>query len=70
MKGNIYFVSGIDTDIGKSYATGYIARTWNGQGVRTITRALWVPGCFRKTARALPCQRYTPIPAHRIWLQR
>ena len=59
MKGNVYFVSGIDTDIGKSYATGYIARTWNGQGVR-----------FRKTARALPCQRYTPIPAHRIWLQR
>ena len=40
MKGNIYFVSGIDTDIGKSYATGYIARTWNGQGVRTITQKL------------------------------
>ena len=40
MKGNVYFVSGIDTDIGKSYATGYIARTWNGQGVRTITQKL------------------------------
>ena len=25
---NVYFVSGIDTNIGKSYATGYIARKW------------------------------------------
>ena len=40
MKGNVYFVSGIDTDIGKSYATGYIAHTWNGQGIRTITQKL------------------------------
>ena len=37
-QGEIYFVSGIDTDIGKSYATGYIAKTWNGQGRRTITQ--------------------------------
>ena len=37
-KGEIYFVSGIDTDIGKSYATGYIAKTWNEQGRRTITQ--------------------------------
>ncbi len=36
--GEIYFVSGIDTDIGKSYATGYIARLWNEQGRRTITQ--------------------------------
>lgn len=38
MSENIYFVSGIDTDAGKSYATGYIARMWNGQGRRTITQ--------------------------------
>lgn len=31
-------MSGIDTDIGKSYATGYIAKTWNEQGRRTITQ--------------------------------
>lgn len=36
--GEIYFVSGIDTDIGKSYATGYIARLWNEHGRRTITQ--------------------------------
>ncbi|MDR0699915.1 MAG: dethiobiotin synthase [Tannerella sp.] len=40
MKQNIYFVSGIDTDAGKSYAVGYLARQWNGQGIRTITQKL------------------------------
>lgn len=38
MKNNIYFVSGIDTDAGKSYATAYLARKWNLSGVRTITQ--------------------------------
>ncbi len=37
---NVYFVSGIDTGIGKSCATGYLARLWNGRGVRTITQKL------------------------------
>ncbi len=40
MKQNIYFVTGIDTDAGKSYATGYLARKWNEQGLRTITQKL------------------------------
>lgn len=40
MKDNVYFVSGIDTDAGKSYVTGYIAREWNRNGVRTITQKL------------------------------
>lgn len=38
MENNVYFVSGIDTDAGKSYATGYIARVWNAAGVRTVTQ--------------------------------
>jgi dethiobiotin synthetase len=38
MKQQVYFVTGIDTDAGKSYATGYIARRWNGKGIRTITQ--------------------------------
>ncbi len=40
MKENVYFVSGIDTNVGKSYATGYIARTWNSEGRRTVTQKL------------------------------
>ena len=38
MKQNVYFVSGIDTDAGKSYATGFLAREWNKNGQRTITQ--------------------------------
>ena len=35
---NIYFVSGIDTGIGKSYATGYIANILKQQGHSVITQ--------------------------------
>lgn len=38
MKNNVFFVSGIDTGVGKSYATGYIAKVWNSQGKKTITQ--------------------------------
>ena len=38
MKQNVFFVSGIDTNIGKSYATAYLAHLWNKQGCRTITQ--------------------------------
>lgn len=36
----IYFVSGIDTGIGKTYTTGYLAKIWNEQGQKTITQKL------------------------------
>ena len=38
MKKEIIFVSGIDTAIGKSYATGFLAREWNREGIKTITQ--------------------------------
>lgn len=38
MRQNVYFVSGIDTNIGKSYATAYLARLWREQGIDTITQ--------------------------------
>ena len=34
----IYFVSGIDTDAGKSYATGAIAAKWRSEGINVITQ--------------------------------
>ena len=40
MKNNVYFVSGTDTGVGKSYATGYLAKVWNASGRRTITQKL------------------------------
>lgn len=44
MKG-IYFISGIDTDIGKTVATGYLARQLAAQGHRVITQKLVQTGC-------------------------
>lgn len=40
MTGSIYFISGIDTGIGKTYTTGYLAKLWNEQGKKTITQKL------------------------------
>lgn len=36
----VYFISGIDTGIGKTYTTGYLAKLWNEQGKKTITQKL------------------------------
>ena len=35
---NAYFISGIDTDAGKTYVTGYIARRLMEEGKRVITQ--------------------------------
>ena len=40
MTGLVYFISGIDTGIGKTYTTGYLAKLWNAQGKKTITQKL------------------------------
>lgn len=40
MKKGTYFVSGIDTNIGKSYATGYLAKKYILEGHKTITQKL------------------------------
>lgn len=40
MKDNVFFVSGIDTNIGKTFATAYIAGLWGRQGFRVITQKL------------------------------
>lgn len=39
MKGT-FFITGIDTNIGKSYATGWLAREWNSKGIKTITKKM------------------------------
>jgi len=38
MSGQVYFVSGIDTEIGKTYATGFLAKLWTEQGKKVITQ--------------------------------
>lgn len=41
----VYFVSGIDTDIGKTVATGLIARSFAEYGIKTITQKIVQTGC-------------------------
>ena len=41
----VYFVTGIDTDAGKSFATGWIAARWRAQGLGVITQKLVQTGC-------------------------
>ena len=53
MKQNVFFVSGIDTDAGKSYATGFLAREWNKNGQRTITQKFIQTGNVLASKRPL-----------------
>ena len=41
----VYFISGIDTDAGKSIVTGVIARTLLQKGVHVITQKFIQTGC-------------------------
>ncbi len=45
MESNIYYVSGIDTDAGKTYCTGWLARQLRRAGLRVITQKLVQTGC-------------------------
>lgn len=41
----VYFVTGIDTDAGKSIVTGTLAREWSARGLRVITQKFVQTGC-------------------------
>lgn len=45
MKGKVLFVTGIDTNIGKTYATGILARALAEQGKTVITQKMIQTGC-------------------------
>ena len=40
MKGKVLFISGIDTNIGKTYATGILARALAEKGKTVITQKM------------------------------
>ena len=43
----VFFVSGIDTDVGKSVATGWLAKRWQDEGLSIITQKLVQTGSDR-----------------------
>lgn len=45
MSGRIVFVSGIDTEIGKTVVTGWLAQQWAARGENVITQKLVQTGC-------------------------
>lgn len=45
MSGQVIFVSGIDTEIGKTVVTGWLASQWAAQGQQVITQKLVQTGC-------------------------
>lgn len=53
----IYFVSGIDTDAGKSYATGAIAAKWRSEGINVITQKFIQTGCEGEVSEDIELHR-------------
>ena len=45
MNGEVVFVGGIDTEIGKTVVTGWLARQWRDEGMDVITQKLVQTGC-------------------------
>lgn len=45
MKGTVFFVSGIDTNVGKTFATGLLAHTLAASGHSVITQKMIQTGC-------------------------
>lgn len=45
MEKKVYFVSGIDTDAGKSYATGILAASMMEEGIKVVTQKFIQTGC-------------------------
>lgn len=43
---SVYFISGIDTDAGKSIVTGVLARTLRNRGIKVITQKFIQTGCI------------------------
>ena len=72
MQKQVYFVSGIDTGIGKSIATGLYAKELAAAGCRVITQkivqACKASGSPNTTATAAPAPMCLLIPVRRTWL--
>lgn len=58
----VYFVSGIDTDAGKSIATGIIAATLRGKGRKVITQKFIQTGCKGESEDILTHRKIMGIP--------
>ncbi|MDY4527874.1 MAG: dethiobiotin synthase [Parabacteroides sp.] len=61
-KGNVYFISGIDTSVGKTAATGAIAKALAQAGKRVITQKMIQTGCEQVSEDIEEHRRIQGIP--------
>lgn len=61
-KGNVYFISGIDTSVGKTVATGAIAKALAQAGKRVITQKMIQTGCEQVSEDIEEHRRIQGIP--------
>lgn len=61
-----YFISGIDTDAGKSIATGVIARTLAKRGMKVITQKFIQTGCVGISEDILKHREIMEIPPQEV----
>ncbi|MDR2963156.1 MAG: dethiobiotin synthase [Bacteroidales bacterium] len=57
-----FFISGIDTDCGKTFITAHIARNLHNSGVRVITQKLVQTGCTEISEDIIEHRRIMQIP--------
>ena len=62
----VYFISGIDTDAGKSIVTGVIARTLLQKGVHVITQKFIQTGCVGISEDILKHREIMGIPPQEV----
>ena len=63
MKNNIIFITGINTDVGKSYVTGLLARYLQKQGHSVITQKIAQTGCIAESEDIKIHRELMEIPA-------
>ena len=54
---SVFFITGVDTRIGKTYATGYLAKQLLENGINVITQKLIETGCDGKIAEDIITHR-------------
>ncbi|MCF7521355.1 dethiobiotin synthase [Neisseria sp. ZJ106] len=69
MKG-VYFIGGIDTDVGKTAATGKLAQQLQQQGISVITQKLVQTGCLHDAEDILTHRKIMGIPLQEADRQR
>lgn len=62
----VYFISGIDTDAGKSVATGILARTLHRKGVKVITQKFIQTGCRGISEDILTHRKIMEVPLQEV----